>query len=328
MTLKAYVVRRAFQLMFTYILFLTILFFIFRVMPGDPTSLYLQQGMTPAEREATLERLGLNEPLHVQYYQYMTQLATGDLGTSFRHNEPVWDILTTRFWNTVMLMGPALILAYLIGTTIGAAIGWWRGSDMERFGIVGTLMARSSPEFWTGIVLIWMFVFILGLFPSGGMRSVGSTYDGLYEQFVNRDFLHHVFLPMMTAVLYYMTMPILVMRSGMINTLSSDFIEIKKAEGLSERTILYKHAARNSVLPVVTIAAVISGAAIGGSLVIETVFNWPGMGREMVEAVEFNDYPVAMATFFLMGSFVIFMNFIADLLYVYLDPRVTYDAKK
>lgn len=326
MSLRAYVVRRSLQLLVTYVVFLTLLFVIFRVMPGDPTSLYLQQGMTPAEREATLQRLGLDQPIYVQYYEYIIQLLNGDLGDSFRHNQPVWDVLVTRFWNTLALMGPALVLAYLIGTIFGAALGWWRGSDRERFGIVGTLMARSSPEFWTGIVLLWIFVFQLDLFPSGGMRSLGATYDGRFEQFVNWDFARHVVLPMLTAVLYYMTMPILVMRSGMINVLTSDFIEIKKAEGLSEATILYKHAARNSVLPVVTIAAVVSGAAIGGSLVIEVVFNWPGMGREMVESIEFNDYPMAMATFFLMGSFVILMNFVADLLYVYLDPRVSYDS--
>lgn len=328
MSLKQFAIKRILQLVVTFFIFITVLFVIFRVMPGDPTSLYLQQGMTPAEREATLERLGLNEPLHIQYIEYWSQLLSGDLGTSFRHNAPVWEILVEKFWNTIFLMGPALVLAYIFGTLFGAAIGWLRGTKREKYGLIATLVARSSPEFWTGIVLLIVFVFTLGWFPSGGMRTIGASYDSLMGRYLSLDFVWHVVLPLATGTLYYMTMPILVMRSGMVNVLTSDFIEIKRAEGLSPRTILYKHAARNSILPVVTVAAVTSGIAIGGSLVIETVFNWPGMGREMVEAIEFNDYPMAQATFFLMGSFVIVMNFVADLLYVYLDPRVTYEGKK
>jgi peptide/nickel transport system permease protein len=328
MGLKEYVTRRASHLVVTYWAFITTLFLLFRLLPGDPTTLYLQSGMTPEERQRTLERLGLDEPLHQQYIDYILNLMTGDLGWSFRHKTEVIDVLATKFWNTIFLMGAAIILAYIIGVVVGALLGWWRGTRNEKMGLIGVLIARSSPQFWTGIVMLMIFVFWLNWFPSGRMRAIGVIVDGFWDKYLAWDFVYHMVLPLATATLYYMTMPILVMRSGMVNILTSDFIEIKKAEGLPEWTILYKHAARNSVLPVVTIAAVTSGVAIGGSLVIETVFNWPGMGREMVEAVNFNDYPMAMGAFFLMGSFVIMMNFVADLLYVYLDPRVTYEGEK
>jgi len=287
--------------------------------------MYVAEGMSPEARQDVIERLGLDEPLHRQYVDYMSQLLTGDFGISFRYNEPVWDILVVKFWNTFLLMGTSVLIAYLIGVTFGALLGWYRGTDFERIGIIGGLMARSSPEFWTGIIVLMVFWAWLGWFPSGGMHTVGSTFDSFYQRYLSRDFIYHMVLPVITGVIYYMASPMLLMRNSMLDILKADFIEVKKAEGIPEYQVLYKHAVRNSILPIVTIAAIVTGAAIGGSLIIETVFNWPGMGREMVESVNHNDYPMAMGTFFLMGSVVIIMNFVADILYVYLDPRVQYD---
>ncbi|ADJ16886.1 ABC transporter permease [Halalkalicoccus jeotgali] len=325
MGLQEFVVRRIAQLVFTFWVFVTMLFVLFRAAPGDPTSMYVTQGMSAEARAATIRRLGLDQPLHQQYIDYIGQLLTGEFGTSFRYNEPVWDILVVKFWNTVILMGSALLLAYVLGITFGALLGWYRGSSFERGGIIVALMARSSPEFWTGIIILSIFSFGLGLFPSGGMRAVGTQPDSFMARYLAWDFVYHMILPMLAGAIYYMATPMLLMRNTMLDVLKADFIEIKKAEGLSERRILFRHAARNSVLPLVTIIAIVSGTAIGGSLIIETVFNWPGMGREMVESISYNDYPVAMGTFFLMGSVVIIMNFFADLAYGYLDPRVQYD---
>jgi peptide/nickel transport system permease protein len=325
MGLREYIVRRIFQLLVTYWAFLTIIFVLFRVAPGDPTSMFVMDGLTGEQREREIARLGLDQPLHVQYVDYITQLLSGDFGTSFRYGEPVWDVLVVKFWNTILLMGTALIVAYILGVTFGALLGWYRGKKVEKVGIVAGLVARSSPEFWTGIVLLSIFAFWLGWFPSGGMRSVGAEIGSFGERYFSADFVYHMVLPVLAGAIYYMATPLLLMRNTMMDILKADFIEVKKAEGLPERRILYRHAARNSILPIVTVAAIVSGTAIGGSLIIETVFNWPGMGREMIESVTYNDYPMAMGTFFLMGSVVIFMNFIADLAYVYLDPRVQYD---
>lgn len=326
MGLRAYVVRRVFQLLVTFWAFFTILFVLFRLMPGDPTSMFLLDGMTPEQREQRIAELGLDQPLYIQYFAYIRQLLRGDFGESFIYNDPVMEIITLRLMNTVVLMGTALVFAYLIGILFGALMGWWRGSEFERGGIVLTLIARSSPEFWVGIVLVSVFVFGIELFPRSGMRATGGELGGGFiDRYGSLDFLHHLVLPALTGAIAYLATPTLLMRSTMLDILNADFIEIKQAEGLPERTVLYKHAVRNSVLPIVTVAAIATGSAMGGSVVIETVFNWPGMGREMVRAVNQNDYQLAMAAFFLMGSVVIIMNFVADLLYVYLDPRVEYE---
>ena len=324
--MRSFIVRRLAYTIFTFWVFVTILFFLFRVMPGDPTSMYLVDGMTQAEREAMLERHGLLDPLHVQYQDYITSMLTGDLGYSYRYDQAVWDIITVRFWNTIFLMVGALGLAYSIGIAFGAYLAWVRGTVKEKVGLIVGLIFRSSPEFWIGIILLSVFVFWLGWFPWGGIREIGAETAGTFVgRYFNRSFVYHLFLPVLTGAIYYMAQPILLMRSSMIDTLAEDYIEIKEAEGLPTITVLYRHAVRNSLLPMTTVIALVTGLSVGGSLVIETVFNWPGMGREMVESIHYNDYPMAQATFFLMGSVVIVMNFLADLAYVYLDPRVRYD---
>ncbi|WP_290810927.1 ABC transporter permease [Halovivax sp.] len=323
--MKKYVARRVLQLGVTYFAFLTLLFVVFRIAPGDPTSMYLLEGMGPEQRERTLERLGVDRPLHEQYVNYLLQLLSLDLGESFRYGAPVTDIIWVRFWNTILLMGPAFLIAYVLGIAVGAFMGWVRGTAKERFGIVATLIARSSPEFWIGLLLLMTFSFYLGWFPSGGMRETGYEAATFWDRYLSLNFLHHLFLPLLTGVIFYMATPALLMRSSMIQVLNSDFIEIKKAEGHPEYIILYKYAARNSILPITTVVAIVVGVALGGSLVIETVFSWPGMGREMVDSVMHNDYAMAQAVFFLMGSVVIFMNFVADIVYVFLDPRVRYE---
>lgn len=325
MGMKEYVVRRIGQLVVTYWAFITILFVLFRVMPGDPTTMFVAQGLSGDARQEVIENLGLNEPLHVQYIDYMGQLLTGSFGRSFQYREPVSNIIVTKFWNTIFLMLGAITLAYIIGILGGALLAWWRGSQFETGGLIATLIARSSPTFWTGILLIMVFVYWLEWFPAGGIRTIGAQYDGFWEKYVSVDFAYHVFLPMLTGAIYYMATPTLLMRNTMLEILNDDFIKVKEAEGLSQFTVLYKHAVRNSLLPIITVVALVAGKAIGGQLLIEEVFNWPGMGRAMVRAVNYNDYPVAMAAFFLMGSVVIALNFVADLLYAYLDPRVTYE---
>jgi peptide/nickel transport system permease protein len=323
--LQKYVLRRIGQLAVTYFVFLTLLFAVFRLAPGDPTSMYLLEGMTPEARQELLADLGLTKPMHEQYIDFLVQTVTLDLGQSYRYGSPVADIVITRFWNTMFLMVPTFLIAYSLGVGVGAFIGWVRGTAKEKVGVVLTLLARSSPEFWIGILVLGLFAFTLNWFPSGGMRSPGFVAESFWDRYLAMDFLRHLVLPMLTGIIFYMATPSLLMRSSMIQVLDEDFIEIKKAEGLPEYVILYKHAARNSILPMTTVVALVIGLSLGGSLVIETVFSWPGMGREMVQSVQFNDYAVAQAIFFLMGSVVIFMNFVADLAYVYLDPRVSYE---
>lgn len=324
--MRRFLIQRTGSILLTYFVFVTLLFVLFRLTPGDPTSMYVTQGMTAEQQEAIIEAYGLNEPYHIQYRDFLVQLITGEphrFGESYHYNVPVWDVIATRIWNTLALMIPALITAYTFGIIFGAYIGSMRDTAREKIGLLVGLTARSSPEFWIGIVLLMVFSLQLGLFPTGGMRSVGTGIpESFAERYLTTDFIWHLFLPYLTGTIFFMAQPILLMRSSIVDVINKDFIEIKEAEGLSESTIIYRHASRNAILPMITQLGIVFGVAVGGAVVIETLFSWPGMGRAMVDAVNFNDYPLAMGAFFILGSSVILMNFIADIVYVWADPRV------
>lgn len=318
-------IRRTFQLFVTLWAVATALFFLFRLMPGDPTSYIVSPQMTPEVRQRLIESYGLNDPLGVQYIRYMENLVTLNLGRSFKTNEKVVDILATYLPNTLILMLTAFFVAYVIGITLGVLTGWYRGTRFEKSTVVTALVGRSVPTFWVGILVLWVFGAGAGLIPMSGMTSIGTEPSGFWDMVFSLDFLHHLIAPMLVLAFYYMGYPLLIMRNSMLETLSDDFIDICRAKGLSERAIMFKHAARNAMLPVLTAAAIAVGFAIGGSVLVETVFGWPGIGREMIRAVIRRDYPVAQGTFLVLALSVIVMNFVADLLYGVLDPRVTYD---
>lgn len=303
----------------------TALFALFRLMPGDPTSYIISPQMSPEIRQQIIEQYGLNDPLWVQYLRYMESLVTLNLGRSFQSNQPVSDVLANYLPNTLVLMLSAFIIAYTIGVTLGVFTGWYRGSDFEKGTVVLALVGRSIPSFWVGILVLWVFGASLNWIPMAGMTSMGTRPEGFFNMVTSVDFLRHLIAPMLVLAFYYMGYPLLIMRNSMLETLSEDFIDICRAKGLTERSIMFRHAARNAMLPVLTAAAIAVGFAIGGSVLIETVFGWPGLGREMIRAVLRRDYPVAQGTFLVLATAVVVMNFVADLLYGVLDPRVTYD---
>ena len=318
-------VRRTVQLVLTLWAVATVLFLLFRLMPGDPTSYIVSPQMTPEVRQQIIANYGLNDPMWVQYLRYIENLATLDLGRSFKTNEQVAGILATYLPNTLILMLTAFVIAYTVGVTMGVLTGWYRGSDFEKGAVVTALVGRSVPSFWVGILVLWVFGATLGFIPMSGMTAIGTEPSGFWDMVFSVDFLRHLVAPVAVLAFYYMGYPLLIMRNSMLETLSEDFIDICRAKGLTERAIMFKHAARNAMLPVLTAAAIAVGYAIGGSVLIETVFGWPGIGREMIRAVLRRDYPVAQGTFLVLALSVIVMNFVADLLYGVLDPRVTYD---
>ena len=186
---------------------------------------------------------------------------------------------------------------------------------------------RAAPEFWLGMVLLAVFSFQLGWFPSGGANSPGAMYTSEWARLTSRDFLWHLVLPAATLALYLQGLPLLLMRSNMLDVMSEDFITMARMKGLSQWTIVIRHAARNALLPVATAFALGFGASIGGNVVVETVFSWPGLGKLLVGAVASSDYPVAQGAFFLITVVLVTMNFIADLLYTVLDPRVSHGKR-
>lgn len=302
----------------------TMLFAMFRLMPGDPTTYVVSGQMDPEQQAALIESYGLNEPLHIQYLEFLWSVVTLDFGISFHTRREVSDVIAIYLPNTLVLMITAFVFAYVAGVTLGVIAGWYRGHATEKGLVVLALLQRSFPSFWVGLLALWIFGARLGWIPMAGMGSTGAPSGFIYEV-MTVDFFMHVITPAAVLAFYFMGYPMLLMRNNMLEVLGEDFIDVCRAKGLRERTVMFRHAARNALLPVVTAAAIALGYAVGGSVLIETVFGWPGIGREMIRAVLRRDYPVAQGTFVVLAASVIFMNFIADILYSWLDPRVTYD---
>ena len=319
---KSYIARRFLLMLVSLFVVITVLFFLFRQVPGGPGAAIMSPRLSPEAKQQVLEQFGLNKPLGEQYLLYLQNVVQLDFGHSFYYGRKVTSIIADRFFNTMSLMLTAFVFAYALGIYLGAHLGWIRGTRRERVGMVAVLLLRSTPVFWTGMVLLYLLSFKLNLFPLGGMRSVTASYAGQADKFLSPDFLYHLVLPVATLCTYYTGLPLLLMRNNLLEILSEDYIDTARAKGLSNRRILFRHAVRNAILPIVTAFAIAVGFAVGGQVLIETVYSWPGLGREMVKAALRSDYPVAQGTFILLATIVITMNFIADLTYTYLDPRV------
>jgi peptide/nickel transport system permease protein len=312
------------QLAFVLWAVVTILFLIFRLMPGNPLVAYIDPQFTEEQQLQLMASFGLDKPLWHQYLLYIWNLLQGELGNSFFYRQPVWDLIWGVFPNTVVLTLGSLLIAYAIGVLGGAYLAWKRGSVFEGIGIPIVLMTRAAPEFWLGMVLLAYFSFSLGWFPAGGAVTAGVGFDGYINQFLTADFARHIFLPALTLAIYLHGLPLLLMRSSMLDVMNEEFVTMARIKGLSTYTVVIKHAARNALLPVLTSFAFGIGYQVQGSVVVETVFSWPGLGRMLVDAVSGGDYPLAQGAFLLIAIVVILMNLIADMLYGVFDPRVSH----
>lgn len=322
--LRVYILRRIIQMIITLWVLTTAIFFMFRLLPGDPTAMYIDAGLSLEAQQEVRIQFGLDKPIHEQYFLYMGNVLHGEFGRSFYYKVPVGDIVSEKLTATVMLMGTSVVVAFILGCIGGTILAWKRGTKLEIGGLVITLLLRSSPEFWTGLMGLMVFSYWLGWLPNGGMREVGQDLPSFFQKYVSLDFLHHLVLPVLVGAGYSLATPLLIMRNSMLEVVGEDFVEMARAKGLTERTVMFKHAMRNALLPVVTVLSLMIGFAVGGQVLVETVFRWPGMGREMVLSVQRHDFPVAQAAFLVLGIIVISMNFITDLLYGWLDPRVSY----
>jgi len=249
------------------------------------------------------------------------------MGLSFFQRRPVTDILLEVLPNSIILTLTSLIIAYIFGVLAGAWLAWKRGSWLERAAVPVVLATRAAPEFWIGMVLLAFLSFNLGWFPSGGASSPGMAYTSNWQRIFSLDYVQHLALPVITLALYLQGLPLLLMRSNMLEVMHEEFVTMARMKGLSEWRIVIGHAARNALLPVVTAFALGVGLSMGGNVVIETVFSWPGIGRMLVQAVSVHDYPLAQGAFLMIALVLALMNFVADLLYMVLDPRVSHGRK-
>ena len=322
--LRGFLLRRILFNIFTIWVIITLVFVLFRVTPGDPTTYLVDSTFDPEVAEQILRKYGLDKPIWEQYLIYMAGLLRGDLGLSFQSHRPVAEELGEVLPNTLILAFTSFVFAYVLGSLIGTFLASKRGKWQDSFGISVALFFRSAPTFWIGMILLMILSFKLGWFPSGRMRDVGYATTGGLDKYLSLDFLHHLFLPTLVAGLYFGALPVLLTRNTLLEVLREDYIELARAKGLSERTIILKHGFRNAILPVVTAAAVYVGLAVAGMVEIEVVFSWPGIGRAIVLAVRSHDYPLAQGAFLLLAIMVSVMSFLADLTYAYLDPRIVY----
>ena len=313
--------NRILQYLLVLIISISINFFLPRLMPGNPLALLAgaEVGMlTPEERAQVIADASLDQPLWKQYINYLGNLARGDFGYSYRQKRPIIDVIAERVPWSLLVAGGSLIVSAILGISLGALAAWNRAKMIDISLLWGMITVDSLPSFWVGMLLISVFAVQLGWLPSHGAVTPGVPLVG-WDRLV--DILKHAAMPIFTLSLISTPNLFLTMRYTMLGILGEDFIRTARAKGLTERAVLFRHAVRNALSPVVTILALRLGFAFGGTVVTETVFSYPGLGRLIFEAVSGRDYPVMQAAFLLFTMAILLSNLIADLIYPLLDPR-------
>jgi peptide/nickel transport system permease protein len=294
-------------------------FLLFRAV-GDPVKLLTRSSLhlDPQEQEALRKEFGIDDPLPQQFVNYLGDTARGEFGYSFISGRPVIETVGERIWPTILLVGTSTVLSTVIGVLIGIKGAWRRGSLFDTGSLLGSLTLYAMPEGWLGMILLILFAGMLGWFPAGGMRST-EELSGLAQV---TDILKHLFLPCATLTLGYLGEFAIIMRSSLLEVMGEDFILTARAKGVRDKDVRRRHAVPNALLPTLTLAFYSVGFILGGAVLIEEVFSWPGLGQLTYEAIDRNDYPVIQAIFLLSSATVILFNLFADVLYGYLDPRV------
>ena len=283
---------------------LTIVFFVTRVF-GDPTTLLLPIG-AGAEDIARLQReLGLDQSLIAQYFSYLGDVVRGDFGISYQHTRPAMEVVLERMPATISLALTALVLGLVFGGLAGTIAALNRGKFAELVVMVFALLGQATPVFWLGIMLILFFSVNLGWFPTGGYGT-----------------LAHLVLPALTLAVFVCASIARLLRSSLLDVLHEDYVRTARAKGLAPITVFVWHVGRNALIPLVTMVGIIAGELLGGSVVTETVFSWPGVGRLIVQAIGVNDFPVIQAGVALIATIFVAINFVVDMLYGLLDPRI------
>lgn len=313
--------RRLIKAVFILFAIVVINFLLVRAAPGDPATVMAGEAGAADEQfvQQLREQFGLDRPLHEQLGIYLSDVATGDLGYSYRQQRPVWDLIAERLPATLILTGAAFILALAAGIGLGTLaamnVGRWSDSAIT----VLALVSYATPIFWVGLMLILLFSVQLGWLPAFGYETIGAGYTG-WERIT--DIAEHMVLPVITLGLFYMAVYARLTRASILEVRDMDFVKTARAKGLGETRIVLKHVLRNAILPVITFAGIQAGHLVGGSILIETVFAWPGIGRLAFDAVLQRDYQVLLGIFFVTSVLVIVFNILTDLVYSLIDPRI------
>lgn len=302
-----YIARRLLHSLLVVFLALTAVFFMVRL-AGDPVMLFLPTDVRSYDIEEFRERLGFNDPLHVQYLRFLSQALRGDFGDSLRHKAPALPLVVERIPATAELAVAAIALIILVAIPAGVTAAVRRNSLFDQLGLLVTVLGQSVPGFWLGLMLIYLLSVQLQLLPTGGRGS-----------------LAHLIMPAITLAAYGAARIARLTRSAVLEVLGQDYIRTARAKGLSERVIIYRHALKNAAIPIITLLGLEMSQLLGGAVVTETIFSWPGVGRFIVQALLNRDFPVVMVGVFLTSVIYTTMNLIVDTSYAWLNPRIRYE---
>ncbi len=317
------IARKVLNSLVTLMLVVMLNFVLFRMMPGNPINTMVPNDpKIPQEyKEQLIEKYGLLDPLPEQFVKYLKSVFTLDFGDSFIYrNTAATDLILENLRWTLLLTGTSSVLMVLIGMSIGVISAWKRGSWFDTSSLAFSLFFYAMPTFWFGMMLIVMFAIELPWFPSGGALTIGTDFSYTVDSIV--DMLKHLFLPMISLTVGSIAAFSIIMRGSLIDVMTEEYITTARAKGLTETQVLRHHAVPNAMLPMVALIAIDMAFVVGGAFQTEVVFNYPGIGWATVEATYQLDFPVLQAAFFLIAIVVIFANLAADVLMVYLDPRV------
>ncbi|MEJ9230311.1 ABC transporter permease [Peribacillus butanolivorans] len=293
-------------------------FLIINMAPGNPVEMHVNPYATEADIEIKKEALGLNDPIHIQYFHWLENVIKGDFGYSFSTYEPVVEMISNRIGPTLLLMGTALLIAYLIAIPVGIISATKQYSWIDYFTTTFSFLGISIPSFFLGLGVIYIFAIVFQALPTGGMNTLGGT-NGMM------DTLKHLILPATVLGTAIGASTVRYVRSSMLEVLGQDYLRTARAKGLKEFVVTNKHALRNALIPIITIIGLEIPLLIGGAVITEQVFQWPGLGQLMIQSIGSRDYPTLMALNFMAALAVLFSNLLTDIFYSVADPRIKYE---
>lgn len=321
-SLSSYILRRLLQLVPIVLVIVLMTYLLLRMAPGDLVDVIAGESgsATPEYMNELRRQFSLDQPGMVIFWNYLKNLAQLDLGFSFRHGMPVIDLIMERVKPTLVLMLTSITLAGVAGVTLGVVSARRRGSWLDEAISTFSTLGFATPVFWIGLMLIVLFSVHLRWLPASGMLTIGGPPLGTWAGLL--DLLAHLALPALTLSLFYLSIYVRITRAAMLEVYSLDFVRTARAKGLSEFRVAIAHVLRNALLPVVTVTGLQLGSLLGGSIVVETVFSWPGLGRLAFDAVFQRDVNLLLGIFLFSSLLVVLMNLLVDVLYALLDPRV------
>ncbi len=318
----AYIAKKIASRVITFLVVISLLFFLARSSGTDPFARYLSEDprIPPEQIERLRVKFGLDKPLHIQYLDFIRNTFRGEFGFSLYYKRPVFDVVMERLPYTIFLLGISIVVSTIVSYVVGIYFAYNRGKRVDVWGTNICMFIRSTPHFWLGMILLLVFAYYIPVFPLFGALTPGVKHENAYEFL--KDLLFHYTLPLTTLIARQIGMYVLYMRNSTVEVLGEDYMVTAKAKGVPKKSIMFKHAARNAMLPMITVTAIRFGFMVNGAILTETVFSLPGTGRLIYQAIMNDDFFLLQGAFFIIAITVLLANLVADILCAWLDPRI------